>query len=212
MEQLKHLILKTITGETVIGTVVQQNKTSLVLNRPLIYNIITFTTPTGQKIKEILVFKPWCEFIADTQITFKTNTIMGSYSPSDEIINFYNQEINRPKIVDKKESQEQPDQQPLKGNLNFNMEFGNAEDLQMFMESVQFGLDNLMEGMDPDEDLEEAEDTLREYLEEDATKPAKKAKKKKKKKTNESFNLPYNENGDPTDPSSWSDNPNDYLK
>ena len=137
------------------------------------------------------------------------------------MVDFYCKEVdnrNAPKEERKEEPKadsEQPQQPPIdkvRGTLNFNMEFMNPEDLQMFMESVQFGLDNLIEGEDSDQIIEDAQEELEAFFESNNI-PHKKPNKKAKKKTSkESFDLPYNKNGDPKDPSSWSDNPSDYLE
>lgn len=222
MDNTNLVIIKMITGETIIGGLTKKTKSSVTIDQPLVYQFVTVSTPAGQTVKQFVSFRPWCELSTDTEITFKINQTVGpSLTPNMDLTKFYeaelaNRQLAKNKQIEKQE--EQPDQEKstpndkLRGMLNFNMEFQNPEDLQMFMESVQFGLDNLIEGMDPDEILEDAQEELESFFESNNIphkKPNKKAKKKKTSK--ESFDLPYNKNGDPKDPSSWSDNPNDYL-
>ena len=81
------------------------------------------------------------------------------------------------------------------------------------------GLDGLLDEIEDEMDGEEEDDF---DLEDDvdaapSTPPAPKQPAKRKRAKNriapkESFDLPYNENGDPKDPQSWSNNPEDYLK
>jgi hypothetical protein len=105
------------------------------------------------------------------------------------------------------------------GNLNLNFNFDDPEQFNMFMENIQMGLDGLLdeiqdemnEDEDDDFDLEDDVDTA------PSTPPTPKQPAKRKKAKNriapkESFDLPYNQNGDPKDPQSWSNNPEDYLK
>jgi len=222
MENSKFIILKMISGETLIGNLVKKTRLGYTISNPLVYQVIASTTPAGQIVKQFISFRPWCEFSIDKEITFKNNNIVGpDITPNPDLVDFYCKEVdNRNALKEERKEEpetetEPPQNQPtdkVRGTLNFNMEFMNPEDLQMFMESVQFGLDNLIEGEDSDQIIEDAQEELEAFFESNNI-PHKKPNKKAKKKTSkESFDLPYNKNGDPKDPSSWSDNPSDYLE
>ena len=89
----------------------------------------------------------------------------------------------------------------------------------MFMENIQMGLDGLLDEINDEMDGEEEDDDF--DLEDDVDEtspvlppkqPAKRKRAKNRIAPKESFDLPYDENGDPKDPKSWSNNPEDYLK
>jgi hypothetical protein len=139
MENTKFIILKLITGETVVGNLIKKNRLGITIFNPLIYQIITTTTPAGQIVKQFISFRPWCEFSSEKEITFKNNHFIGPpVTPNEDLISFYSKEIelrNTPKQIPEpteKETKSEPDQasDKVRGVLNFNMEFQNPEDLQ----------------------------------------------------------------------------------
>jgi hypothetical protein len=231
MEQKKCVLVKLNTGETLVGSlVVTSSKKYTTIENPFIYQIVSITNPFGMKVKDLLSFKRWFDFTDETKINF-LNTSIVSIAPANNImISYYEKELQH--LIDLLEKQktfkpEEPtvdnsSEDPPKGiigNLNLNFNFDDPEQFNMFMENIQMGLDGLLdeiqdemnEDEDDDFDLEDDVDTA------PSTPPTPKQPAKRKKAKNriapkESFDLPYNQNGDPKDPQSWSNNPEDYLK
>lgn len=220
MEESKEFILIRLkTGESVIGSVVKDGKKkSITLNCPMLYQTVTVVDEKTKVAKHILMFKDWNEFSSDETVTFTMDSIMTKSTANEVIITFYMQELQR-KIVENSaeifESKQDPENDSSKlanilGNMSFNFNFENPDHFQMFMDSIQMGIEGLMDEIEGngDDDFED-EDFPLESLMKNPNPPKKKAKKRKIKK--ESFELPFEDNGDPNDPRSWSNDPNDYI-
>lgn len=234
MEQKKYILVKLNTGETLVGSlVVSSSKKYTTIENPFLYQIISITNPFGMKIKDLLSFKRWFDFTDDTEIRFLNTSIISIATANDMMIAYYKKELYHLKELLEKQKTSEPQEPTLDnpdtdspkgiiGNLNLNFNFDDPEQFNMFMENIQMGLDGLMDEINDDMDDEEDD----EYdLEDDVddsnpetgpiTPPKQPAKRKRAKNRiapRESFDLPYDENGDPLDPKSWSNDPEDYLK
>jgi hypothetical protein len=220
----KHVLVKLSTGETLIGVHVPcKSRKYTTLENPFIYQIISITNPFGAKIKDLLSFKRWFDFTDESVIPFLNTSIISMVPANSIIISYYEKELaNLLDMLQKQQSStpeepqiEEPTERPKGGmvrSVNLNLNFDDPEALQMFMETFQVGLDALInDELDiDDEDDEDLED------DDDAPAPQKQPAKRKRAKNRmtpkESFDLPYEKDGDPKDPKSWSNNPEDYLK
>ena len=231
MEQKKYVLVKLNTGETLVGSlVVTSSKKYTTIENPFIYQIVSITNPFGMKVKDLLSFKRWFDFTDETQINFLNTSIVSIASANQTMTAYYEKELQHLTDLLEKQKSAEPQEPTLDnpsedapkgiiGNLNLNFNFDDPEQFNMFMENIQMGLDGLLDEIEDEMDGEEEDDF---DLEDDvdaapSTPPAPKQPAKRKRAKNriapkESFDLPYNENGDPKDPQSWSDNPQDYLK
>jgi hypothetical protein len=198
------------------------------IENPFIYQIVSITNPFGMKVKDLLSFKRWFDFTDETQINFLNTSIVSIATANDTIIAYYEKELQHLKDLLEKQKTAEP-QEPvidandtpkgIIGNLNLNFNFDDPEQFNMFMENIQMGLDGLLDEINDEMDGEEEDDDF--DLEDDVDEtspvlppkqPAKRKRAKNRIAPKESFDLPYDENGDPKDPKSWSNNPEDYLK
>ena len=223
----KYVLLKLVSGDSIIGSLVSSDSdTHTILEHPLSFEIITYTNPLGIKIRDVLAFRRWIDFTSQTQVSFLNSSII-SIAPADEkIISFYEKELHTLiKMLEgtSESNPENPDQssEDQKGiicNLNFNFNFENPDHFHMFIENMQISMEALLDEMngdivedDDDEDFEDMEDDV-DFQEAPKSNTPKRKRAKNRIAPKESFDLPYEENGDPKDPKSWSDNPQDYLK
>ena len=229
MEQKKYVLVKLNTGETLVGSLVAtSSKKYTTIENPFIYQIVSITNPFGMKVKDLLSFKRWFEFTDETQINFLNTSIVSIASANQTIITFYEKELQHLLELLEKQKLSEP-QEPvldgndppkgIMGNLNLNFNFDDPEQFNMFMENIQMGLDGLLDEINDEMDGEEEDEEF--DLEDDVDEPspsippkqpAKRKRAKNRIAPKESFDLPYDENGDPKDPKSWSNNPEDYLK
>jgi len=226
----KYVLVKLNTGETLIGVhVPSKSRKYTTLENPFIYQIISVTNPFGAKIKDLLSFKRWFDFTDESVIPFLNSSIISMVPANKIIVTYYEKELeNLLEMLKKQESltpeDPKPEEEPsdktkgMMGNLNLNINFDDADHLHMFMENFQMGLEGLLDEINGEMDIEdEDEDDM--DLEDDVDlpslppkQPAKRKRAKNRIAPKESFDLPYDENGDPKDPKSWSNNPEDYLK
>jgi len=229
MDHKKYVLVKLNTGETLVGSMVStSSKKYTTIENPFIYQIVSITNPFGMKVKDLLSFKRWFDFTDETQINFLNTSIVSIATANDTIIAYYEKELQHLKDLLKKQKTAEP-QEPvidandtpkgIIGNLNLNFNFDDPEQFNMFMENIQMGLDGLLDEINDEMDGEEEDDDF--DLEDDVDEtspvlppkqPAKRKRAKNRIAPKESFDLPYDENGDPKDPKSWSNNPEDYLK
>jgi hypothetical protein len=231
MEQKKYVLVKLNTGETLVGSlVVTSSKKYTTIENPFIYQIISITNPFGMKVKDLLSFKRWFDFTDETHINFLNTSIVSIAPANVTMVAYYEKELQHLTDLLEKQKTSKPEEPTLDnsseeppkgiiGNLNLNFNFDDPEQFNMFMENIQMGLDGLLDEIEDEMDGEEDDDF---DMEDDvdaapSTPPAPKQPAKRKRAKNriapkESFDLPYDENGDPKDPKSWSNNPEDYLK
>lgn len=229
MDHKKYVLVKLNTGETLVGSMVlTSSKKYTTIENPFIYQIVSITNPFGMKVKDLLSFKRWFDFTDETQINFLNTSIVSIATANDTIIAYYEKELQHLKDLLEKQKTAEP-QEPvidandtpkgIIGNLNLNFNFDDPEQFNMFMENIQMGLDGLLDDINDEMDGEEEDDDF--DLEDDVDEtspvlppkqPAKRKRAKNRIAPKESFDLPYDENGDPKDPKSWSNNPEDYLK
>ena len=229
MDHKKYVLVKLNTGETLVGSMVStSSKKYTTIENPFIYQIVSITNPFGMKVKDLLSFKRWFDFTDETQINFLNTSIVSIATANDTIIAYYEKELQHLKDLLEKQKTAEP-QEPvidandtpkgIIGNLNLNFNFDDPEQFNMFMENIQMGLDGLLDEINDEMDGEEEGDDF--DLEDDVDEtspvlppkqPAKRKRSKNRIAPKESFDLPYDENGDPKDPKSWSNNPEDYLK
>ena len=229
MDHKKYVLVKLNTGETLVGSlVVTSSKKYTTIENPFIYQIVSITNPFGMKVKDLLSFKRWFDFTDETQINFLNTSIVSIATANNTIIAYYEKELQHLKDLLEKQKTAEP-QEPvidandtpkgIIGNLNLNFNFDDPEQFNMFMENIQMGLDGLLDEINDEMDGEEEDDDF--DLEDDVDEtspivppkqPAKRKRAKNRIAPKESFDLPYDENGDPKDPKSWSNNPEDYLK
>jgi len=229
MDHKKYVLVKLNTGETLVGSMVStSSKKYTTIENPFIYQIVSITNPFGMKVKDLLSFKRWFDFTDETQINFLNTSIVSIATANDTIIAYYEKELQHLKDLLKKQKTAEP-QEPvidandtpkgIIGNLNLNFNFDDPEQFNMFMENIQMGLDGLLDEINDEMDGEEEDDDF--DLEDDVDEtspvlppkqPAKRKRAKNRIAPKESFDLSYDENGDPKDPKSWSNNPEDYLK
>ena len=223
MEQ-KYVLVKLNTGETLIGSLIEnQSEKYTTLENPFLYQIVSITNPFGMKMRDVLSFKKVFDFTDQTHIDFLNSSIISIVPANTLIINFYNKELNTLQKLQNQENKEQassdnsqdsdPNSKLIAGNLNLNFNFDNPEDFQMFMENLQIGMDGLLDEIDEEMDIDDEEmDDMEDDVEPPAPKPPSKRKKAKNKLSpKKSFDLPFEKDGDPKDPKSWSNDPNDYL-
>lgn len=241
MDQPQYVLVKLSSGESLVGDLIESNPESVVLKHPLLYQIVNIPTPIigpsnkqGMRMREVLVFKKWCDFSEDIEVSFNRSFIVCVANANDTIVQFYNKELKNlysvPENLDL-ESESMSDsssddmEKGISGDMNINFAFEDEQSLKNFLESINSSLENLID------DIEAATEEDDDEIIEKPMKPAKpkprkprkpkqdekpnsQAKNKAKKTpTKESVNkLPYDENADPKDPRAWSDNPQDYLK
>lgn len=224
----QYVILKLVSGDNIIGTLVESDSdTHIVLEHPLTFEIISYTNQFGVKLRDVLAFRRWIDFTQEKQVSFLSNTIISKVAADEKIISFYNNELTSLlKMLDPDSeisSEESPkessgdlseEQKGIAGNLNLNFNFENPDHFQMFIENMQISMEALLDEMsgniDDDYDFEDMEDDV-DLQQTPKSNTPKRKRAKNRIAPKESFDLPYDENADPKDPKSWSDNPQDYL-
>lgn len=245
-EEKKYALIKLNTGETLIGDIIPiESSTHTTIRNPLVFQILTITNSFGMKLKDLLQFKRWFEFSDDVELTISNISIISVATADSMIIKFYEVELER--YTEKKKAEtnrldnpeeeiEDDDHGGVKGNLSLDFNFQDQDQLQMFMENIQMGIEGLLDEMHDDgieeEDQENNnlnfEDGEFEDGEEDVhpkmppfksksdlppkSKPSAKWKNVKPKMLPSTFNYKYDPSADSKDPSSWPDNPEDYFK
>ena len=239
MEEKKYGLIKLTTGETLVGDISLSTETHTTIRNPLVYQVVSMTNPFGIKIRDFLQFKKWFDFSTDTESVVSNLMIVSIATADMTIIRFYEAELQRHieklrlvaelesvegQIEDGEEGEEKNNN--IKGNLSLDFNFKDQDQLNMFMENIQMGIENLLDEMnenmdDDDMDDEDNEQDIHQSPEPEIksksdlppkSKPSAKSKKVKQKLLPSTFNYKVDLAADPKDPSSWSDNPSDYLK
>lgn len=193
-------VVKLSTGEEIISFV-SESETEIVLINPA--KIITYTTATSEgAVIECIRLTSYLGNIEAKSITLLKQYVLYIATPSEEIFKMYESYINFMKGIDDKiitgTIEENDDPNEVAWNLFSDPEFVN------FLEEIYE--DHINEIQELEEDEEEEEDINWE-------KEINEFKKKKKKKyKKEELKLPYNPEKEASDPQSWSDNPEDYIK
>ena len=232
MDQPKYVLVKLVTGDTLIGSLVDvESDTHITLNNPFTYQIISITNPFGAKVKDVLTFRKWIDFSGTDDIQFAKTAIISTVPADEKILQFYLKELETLQQLmgslsdnnnsDEQNPEQEDDTKGIMGNLNLNFNFENPDHFQMFMENMQISIEALLDeiengGQDNIDDLDisdfEFEDDEEFNPAKANTNPPKRKRAKNRIAPKESFDLPYVEDGDPKDPRSWSNNPEDYLK
>jgi hypothetical protein len=244
MEEKKYGLIKLTTGETLVGDISLSTETHTTIRNPLVYQVVSLSNAFGIKIRDFLQFKKWFDFSTDTESVISNLMIVSIATADITIIKFYEAELQRHieklqaeklrlaaelessdgQIEDAEEAAEKNNN--IQGNLSLDFNFKDQDQLNMFMENIQMGIENLLDEMnqnmdDDDMDDEDNEQDIHESPEPEIksksdlppkSKPSAKSKKVKQKVLPSTFNYKVDPAADPKDPSSWSDNPSDYLK
>jgi hypothetical protein len=191
-------VVKFTTGEEVVA-IVQEKENEVVLTDPA--KIVVYSTSNEEgHVVECVRLTSYLGNVQDKQITILKQYIMYISSPVEDIQRMYDAYI---KFMNGTSDEimaaeiEEPDTMELAWNMFSDPEF--VEFLQDMFD------DHLAENAELDE--EEVEELEREWEKEIEPKKAKKRKSKI-----EELRLPYNPEEEASDPRSWSDNPEDYLK
>ena len=192
-------VVKLSTGEEIISFV-SESENEIILVNPA--KIITYTTATSEgAVLECIRLTSYLGNIEAKSITLLKQYVLYIATPSEEIFKMYQSYINFMQGIEDKmitgTIEDQADSNEVAWNLFSDPEFVNF--LQDMFE------DHLAENEEMDE--EEVEE-----LEKEWEKEVEKKKSKKKKFKKEELKLPYKPEEEASDPRSWSDNPEDYLK
>lgn len=224
MDTDKYVLVKLISGETIIGTLLSNDSTHIIdIENPYVFKTISAVNMIGMK-HDLLIFRKWVEFSNDTKMSIFTNSIASIITPNEMLIKFYSIELSRVES-DKAEEQTPPENgdssteeiNNIAGNLNLNFNFDNPDNFHVFMENIQRSIDNMLGGMDElvvdDEDMEDDVVPQTPPTPPIHKTPNKKSKTKRKlTRPTQSFDIKF----DPTvkdlsDLRGWSDNPSDYF-
>ena len=191
-------VVKFTTGEEVVA-IVQEKENEVVLTDPA--KIVVYSTSNEEgHVVECVRLTSYLGNVQDKQITILKQYIMYISSPVEDIQRMYDAYI---KFMNGTSDEimaaeiEDPDTMELAWNM-----FSDPEFVEFLQEMFD---DHLAENAELDE--EEAEELEKEWEKEIEPKKARKRKSKI-----EELKLPYNPEEEASDPRSWSDNPEDYLK
>lgn len=215
MDTAKYVLVKLISGETIIGTLLSSDSSHTIdIENPYVFKTMSAMNIIGMK-HDLLIFRKWFEFTDETKMTIFTNSITSVVAPNEMLIKFYSIELSRVDS-DKIEKQTPPENSDssseetdsIAGNLNLNFNFGNSDQFHVFMENIQRSIDNMIGGMDElmEDDVIPPPPPIRKT-------PNKKSKTRRKSiRPTQSFDIKF----DPTvkdlsDLRGWSDNPSDYF-
>ena len=124
-----------------------------------ICQILTITNSFGMKLKDLLQFKRWFEFSNDVELTISNISIISVATADSMIIKFYEVELERytekkkaetDRLDNPEEEIEDDDHGGVKGNLSLDFNFQDQDQLQMFMENIQMGIEGLLDEMHDD--------------------------------------------------------------
>lgn len=219
-----------------------KSKKHILIENPFIYQIMSITNQFGMKVKDLLSFKRWFEFTDETIIPFSVSSIVSSAPANLIMISFYDKElvhlqelIAKQKLIEqsstqaeegfiKEEDSSNPDSEKnmeppkgIMGSLNLNFNFDDPAHFQMFMDNFQMGMEDLMGEIDDemdgeDDDEMDDDDEHMDFTPQPPKQPSKRKRAKNRITPKGSFELPYDQNGDPKDPTSWSNDPKDYIE
>lgn len=226
MNTPKYVLIKLISSETIIGTLLSNDDSThtIDIENPYVFKTMSAMNIIGMK-QDLLVFRKWFEFSDETKMSIFTNSIASIVTPNEMLIKFYSIELSRVE-KDKAEEETPPENgdssseeiNNIAGNLNLNFNFDNSDQFHVFMDNIQRSIDNMLGGMDEligdDENVEDdmigppppPPPPIRKT-------PNKKSKTKRKStRPTQSFDIKF----DPTikdlsDLRGWSDNPSDYF-
>lgn len=192
-------VVKFSSGEEVVA-VVEEFDTEIIISNPA--KIVIYSSTNEQKqIVECLRLTSYLANIKEKSMSILKNYIIYIAEPSDDMLKMYNaylsfmEGLSTGVITAEMDSEVEP--------IEAAWELLSDGNFVQFMQELYE--DNSFE-------IEDIEDFVIEPEEEPIEEPKKAKKKKKKKYKKEELKLPYNPEGDATDPKSWSDNPEDYLK
>lgn len=191
-------VVKLSTGEEIISSVNEfEGEVSLI--NPA--KIITYTTATSEgAVMECIRLTSYLGNIDAKSITILKQYILYIANPSEEISKMYSSYINFMNGIENKmitgtiEEDNTPEE--VAWSLFSDPEFVN------FLEEIY------EEHINDIEDVEEPDEEIEKEWEKEVEVP----KKKKKKYKKEELKMPYNPEMEASDPQSWSDNPEDYIK
>ena len=192
-------VVKLSTGEEIISFV-SESENEVILVNPA--KIITYTTATSEgAVLECIRLTSYLGNIESKSITLLKQYVLYIATASEEIFKMYQSYINFMQGIDDKmitgTIEDQADSNEVAWNLFSDPEFVN------FLEEIYE--EHLSELQEIEEDEEE--------LDIDWEKEISEFKGKKKKKfKKEELKLPYKPEKEASDPESWSDNPEDYIK
>jgi|LakMenEpi03Aug12_release.lakeMendotaPanAssembly.Ray.scaffolds.fasta_scaffold817770_1 hypothetical protein len=194
-------VVKLSTGEEIISFI-EEFENEIVLHNPA--KIVTYTTATSEgAVIECIRLTSYLG-----NIDVKTMSILKQYvlyiaNPSEEINKMYDSFINFMKGINDKMITGTIDDAESAEDAAWNL-FSDPEFVDFLQEIYEEHLSDL-------EDVEET-DEIDEELDAKWEKEVEKSKKRKKKYKKEELKLPYNPDMEASDPQSWSDNPEDYIK
>lgn len=191
-------VVKFTTGEEVVA-IVEERESEIVLTDPAKIVVYSTSNESGQVIECVRLIS-YLGNIQEKQITILKQYVMYISTPVEDIQRMYEsyqQFMNGLTNEIMGAELEEADSMEIAWNMFSDPEFVNF--LQDMFE------DHLAENEEMDE--EEVEE-----LEKEWEKEVEKKKSKKKKFKKEELKLPYKPEEEASDPRSWSDNPEDYLK
>lgn len=190
-------VVKLSTGEEVISFV-QESEGEILLVNPA--KIITYTTATSEgTVMECIRLTSYLGNIDAKSIAILKQYVLYIATPSEEINKMYESYMNFMNGIENK---------MITGVVEDNSPEETAWSLFSDPEFVNFLEEIYEEHLGDMEEVEEADDELDAEWEKEVEAP----KKKKKKYKKEELKLPYNPEMEASDPQSWSDNPEDYIK
>jgi hypothetical protein len=191
-------IVKLSTGEEVIASVVEQDN-EIILSDPAKIVVYSAANEEGQVV-ECVRLTSYLANIKEKQITLLKQYVLYSMTPVEDIHKMYESYLEFMNGLTEEISVaelEDPDSIDIAWNLFSDPEF------------VEFLQDMFDDHLAENEEITEEEI---EEIEKEWEKEVEIPKKKKKKFKKEELKLPYNPEEEISDPRSWSDNPEDYLK
>ena len=137
MNTPKYVLIKLISSETIIGTLLSNDDSThtIDIENPYVFKTMSEMNIIGMK-QDLLIFRKWFEFSDETKMSIFTNSIASIVTPNDMLIKFYSIELSRVE-KDKAEEQAPPENgdssseeiNNIAGNLNLNFNFDNSDQI-----------------------------------------------------------------------------------
>lgn len=192
-------VVKLSTGEELIS-IVDELDGEVVLHNPA--KIMTYTTATQDgAVMECIRLTSYLGNIDVKSMSILKQYILYIANPSEEINKMYDSFINFMKGVTDKMITGTIDDADSPEDTAWNL-FSDPEFVDFLQDIYEEHLS----------DMEDVEEIVDEELDAKWEKEVEKSKKKRKKYKKEELKLPYNPEMEASDPQSWSDNPEDYIK
>lgn len=91
-------VLKLRSGESILGKLIESNKSHIKINYPMEVKQLHHINGYGQKV-ETMVLSEWLRFTEQNEFKISKDHILGIFEPTREILSIYEQQKNRNELA-----------------------------------------------------------------------------------------------------------------